>query len=215
MKILALDLSSHAGWALLEGERGAKPRLVEYGNLTSENDAPYPWGTLNCAELIGRDAANLAIEHHPDIIVVEETNLGKQRYSQKMLEFIHCCFLRELREGGRVTYGIQVVYLSSSEWRKVVGLRLSTEQRAGNRKLSRAKSKSRTDDGVLDLKNLNAEKKKLGIRGKVTWKHLAVDRVNADFGLQFQMKDNDIADAILVGCAYFAGARPCDGTGNH
>jgi hypothetical protein len=56
-----------------------------------------------------------------------------------------------------------------------------------------------------------AEKKALGLKGRVTKKHVAVIEANRRFGLDFKQKDNDIAEAILLGVAYLSGAPICDG----
>jgi hypothetical protein len=49
------------------------------------------------------------------------------------------------------------------------------------------------------------------VKGKVTTKHLAVRLVNSVYGLGLKQKDNNDADAICLGLAFFAGAQPCDG----
>ena len=61
-------------------------------------------------------------------------------------------------------------------------------------------------------KKTGVNKKDLGIKGKVTKKHLAVRRANDLFNLTLIQKDNDVADSLLLGTAYFLGAEVCDGT---
>jgi hypothetical protein len=39
-------------------------------------------------------------------------------------------------------------------------------------------------------------------RGKITPKHLAVQKSNELYGLELKLKDDDIADAILLGRAF-------------
>jgi hypothetical protein len=40
-------------------------------------------------------------------------------------------------------------------------------------------------------------------RGKIGKKHLSVRYVNDIFGLDFKIKDNDIADSICLASSYF------------
>lgn len=205
MRILALDLSTHAGYAVIEKGDGA-PELRAHGTVhlgsPVSSFGPYP----DCY----RRATRLQVDkiwetvkglHPVDAVVVEETNLGRDRYVQKLLEFLHLTLLGDLSAG---TVAKQVVYLDSSEWRRNLGLKLSKDQRRQNTRLSRARRAAEEAGAKLD-------KAALGIRGKVTWKHLSVAKANEVFGLQLKMKDNDAADAICVGLAYLGGARPCDG----
>lgn len=222
MRVLSLDISSHAGWALLEGEPGSKPELLKYGLIdlpqSAKSFGPYPWGYVEAAEYIASALYNVTMEHTEiPVIVIEETNLGKQRYSQKLLEWIHLSFLWYMAPYPSVVNNKNdagLVYISSSSWRKTLGVHLSSEQRKMNAKVSKAKQKSKKADGTVDLKKFNAEKKKLGVKGRINWKKLSVDFVNdpeRGFGLNLKAKDNDISDAILLGYAYFMNAPVCDG----
>lgn len=214
MRVLSLDASTHAGWSLLEGEPGDAtspapgpvPKLLGRGLI--ENDqvvqafGPYPRCYVHAATSISNRLFDLVAEHRPDVVVIEETNLGKNRYAQKLLEFIHCALLAQLLVG----FTGQIVYLSSSSWRQALDLRLDSEQKRNNAKIAKARKLAR-ETGVT----LNVAKKQVGVKGKVTKKHLAVNRVNEVYGLGLKVKDNDIADAICLGLAYFVGATPADG----
>jgi hypothetical protein len=208
MKVLAVDASTHSGWALLEGEIGdVKPALVAKGLI--ENDKPvtgfgnfpecYVWASTSMADKL----MALVQELKPDMVVIEEVNLGKSRYAQKLLDGIHYWFLRQLQ----ADYQDKVIYISSSIWRQTLDLRLDSEQRRNNAKLAKAK-KLVKETGI----SIAAAKKKLGIKGKITKKHLAVNRVNEVYELGFKVKHNDTAEAICLGMAYFQHAEPCDGT---
>lgn len=210
MRVLCLDASTHAGWALLEGELGdTKPKLLDHGLI--ENDkpvldfGPYPFCYIRAARSIADRLFTLAGRHAPNVVVIEETNLGKNRYAQKLLEFIHCYLVKYIEDDFRGQ--LEVVYLSSSSWRQALDLRLDSEQRRNNAKLTKAKKLAR-DTGIT----VNAAKKQVGVRGKITKKHLAVNRVNDIYDLKFKVKDNDRADAICLGLAYFVGAERADGT---
>lgn len=204
MKVLALDLSTHAGYAVLEGEVGAKPALGDHGvvhlGAVVHSFGQYPWSYRSAAYQQSLPVIELAGRIRPDVVVIEEVNLGKDRYAQKLLDYIHFCVL-----DGLVAY--KTTYLDAGGaggWRQTLSLTLSKDQRKANAKLSRAKREAAEDGRKLD-------KKALGIRGKVTWKHLAVAYANQHYGLSLKQKDNDVADAICLGTAYFLGATPCNG----
>jgi Holliday junction resolvasome RuvABC endonuclease subunit len=124
-------------------------------------------------------------ETNPDIIVIEETNLGRNRYSQKILEFLHHDILLWLK----CNKNIPVKYVSTSSWRKSLKLFLTKDDKKNNTKVNKANR-----EGL--------SKKELGLSGKITQKHISVRFVNALFKLEFKLKDNDIADAICLGWAY-------------
>jgi Holliday junction resolvasome RuvABC endonuclease subunit len=180
-------------------------KLADFQVVTNEKTAAeygaYPWGMLAAAEDMATKLYELALKYRPDVIVIEETNLGKQRYSQKYLEFMHCCVLQLLRPRGFPVY-----YVSSSAWRKTLAVGLSSVDKLQNQKLSRVKAEAKRK-GIP----LHEAKKKAGIRGKVTKKHVAIRYVNDTFLLDLRAKDDDIADAICIGRAFVHGAPLCDG----
>lgn len=200
MKILALDISSQStGWAHLYGEAGAEsvPALARYGTLHNVGPAKayaqgeYPWSYVAAAQSMALQIRHLLDEELPDVVVIEETNQGKNRYTQKILEFIHLATLEHL--AGLPTRP-RVTYVSTSEWRRVLGLYMSKEDRKKNATLRKGLS-----NGL--------SKKEIGIRGKVTSKHVTLRWVNEVFGLALRPTDNDIADAIAVGAAFCRGAK--------
>ena len=208
MRVLALDISSKTGWALLQNkEDGSPPSLVEFGLLELEKPiaayGKYPFSYLRAAAEEAEMVLAKIRQTRPDVVVVEETNLGKNRYTQKFLEFLHCQVLDGIVS---LLSPPSVYYISSSAWRSTLGLQMSKEDKKNNSKLSKAKRLAASSGKTLD-------KASLGIRGKINKKHLAVRYVNAQFGLKFKMKDNDIADAICLGTAYLSGASICDGEG--
>lgn len=132
MRLLCLDLSTSTGWSLIL--RGA---LLEYGNIRSkaigsEKAPDYPMNFIAPARKIALDVHKLITEKRPEIIVIEETNKGKNRFSQKQLEFIH--------------YAVNIIidshpfkprleYLDTSEWRWLLGITLDKDQRKSNRSI--------------------------------------------------------------------------------
>jgi hypothetical protein len=209
VKILALDLSTHAGYALMEGEPGLRPTLIKHGTIDLGKKptqfGPYPLCFVKAADhIVKRLMEEVVLPSTPDVIVVEETNPGRNRYSQKILEYIHYSFVSWVCESLDLGYHPGVVYLDTGSWRRTLGLKMNPEQKRANAKLSRAKSKAKSDGAQLD-------KKTLGIKGRITLKHLAVNLVNEQYGLSLKLKDNNDADAICLGLAFCGGASPCTG----
>ena len=178
MRILSIDLSLHAGWALLEDDK-----VLDYG--LQEGQSPtklgsYPWSYLKAATSQARALKEIVDLHRPEVVLIEEVNKGRNRHSQKLLDGLHFALLQELE------WRYDVKYVDTSAWRKTLSLKLTKEQRAAN-KLSKAK------------------KKTLGIKGKVTPKHLAIAFCSEYLGKSFKVKDNDICDAIALGIAFVRG----------
>ncbi len=205
MRVLALDLSTHTGFAVFEGEVGKLPTLIESGTIDLGKGVlefgPYP----HCYKMAGEGMATAIETRIPggnyDAVVIEQINSGRDRYVQKLLENIHTAVCSAFRFQS-------VVYLDSdgaNGWRTHLGLKLSKEEKKANAKLSKAKREAEENGTKLD-------KKKLGIAGKKTKKHLALDWVRTHYKPQLKVKDNNESDAICVGAAFFMGATPCDGT---
>jgi hypothetical protein len=199
MKVLALDVSTKSGWAVFEEGKLTRHGLIQNPKTILEY-GPYPWNYLIATETMAQRLLELAWKELPDVIVIEETNKSRQRYSQKALEFIHCGILHRLAKETR----IKVFYINSSEWRKVLGQAMSKEDKKNNRKLN-------TEKGLATITGRKLDKAALGIKGKVTKKHLSVRWVNETFGFDMKVKDNDICDAICLGSAYIKGCKVCDG----
>lgn len=212
MKVLALDMSTSMGVALLERPNpDSEPKIVYYGTRSLPQTVlaygSYPFCYVNAAYGIQAHVIELIELHKPDVVVIEETNLGKNRYSQKMLEFIHCIVVQWLS----TNFSGRTVYISSSIWRQTLGLQMTKDEKKRNSSLSKLKKQSKDQDGKVDLKKFNELKKASGIRGKVTQKHVALRYVDTVYGIKLKTKDNDQADAICLALAFFMGATPCDG----
>jgi hypothetical protein len=209
--ILALDYSTHAGYAFFYQDG----RLAEYGTLYCDiflKDGKYPFNYVDVAErqaelLCQKIYSIKTFDECPKVIVIEETNGSKNRYTQKLLEFLHMALLRRLK-----LITTNVVYVNTVDWRKNLGILLTKEQRDSNKKLSKEKSKFKKRLGRAPTpKELAALKKKLGIKGKFDKKHAAIDYVNKRFGLDIRKKDNDAAEAICIGLAYMNNVSHCNG----
>lgn len=229
MKLLCLDISTKAGWAVLEKSEGSPAALRASGLIEKTKANVLEWGGYpenyrKAARDISDRLLVLVRNHRPDTVVVEETNQGKNRYTQKLLEFIH----KDLGDGwDRGTAGFEVpapchactdqhnriffpriVYISTGTWKHALGLKKPADAKKNDALLKEAKMLA-----AAGMK-LNDAKKKLGIRGKWNKKMLAVNHVNQLFGFSWKLKDNDKAEAICLGLAFFAGAELCDGNPN-
>lgn len=205
MRLLALDLSSSTGFAVFDVEDGKEPVLVHFGNVSNDcaayEYAPHPYGYVKAAQDMADKLLLVYDKYKPDKVAIEEINVARARFSQKFIDYIHFAVLTTLPLEG-IT-----VYIDTSQWRRTMGVQLSKEDKAQNAKLSKAKRDAKNKGQKLD-------KKKLGIAGKITIKHVAVRRVNELYNLNFTVGDNDAADAILEGAAVLKGAKICNGRSN-
>jgi len=213
VRVLSLDLSTSTGWAILDYEKQGldpKPVLVSYGIIKLDKIihgyGDYPWSYIKAARAVADQIVMLVVEKASeklfDLIVIEETNLNtRSRYAQKILEFIHCSVLRALECGPP-----KIVYVSSSEWRHNLGLTLSKADKKNNQQVSKAKAMAKAA-GI----SIYEAKAKVGVKGRVTKKHVAINFVNDFYGLALKTKDDDIADAICLALSAINGANLCNG----
>ena len=179
MRVLGLDLSSKTGFAVLDTDVQSKPSsLLKYGLIVAPPDKEYPieeYRYLDVAIRISIAIGDIITEYKPNLIYIEQSNKGKNRHSQKFIEFIHCEVLTVIQSLGLDT---KITYIDTSFWRTALSQRMTKEQRLHNKAV-----------------------KKGEIRGKITPKHLSVKWVNENYKTEFKLKDNDIADAICVATA--------------
>jgi hypothetical protein len=186
VKILALDLSTSTGWAVIKDDNLGDFGVIEISvpnfnvNGYPEKMPEYPYNILDASNKMAHKVMELWGKYKPDQVVAENTVRGKNRHTQRILEFTHKAVLENFR-----AVGVKVHYLDPSEWRKLLELRMSKEDLKNNRQVSAGKK-----------------------RGRVTKKHLSVRAANAMYGLELKIKDNDIADAICLGRAFFKAKRP-------
>lgn len=214
MQVLSLDISSSTGWASFDTDVG--PSSLRYGCIVlpkrARDYAVHPWGYYDAALQLAKLLLEKVGEtfHNPDeegVLLVEETNGARARFTQKFLEYCHFAFLHaffEKYEGCR----LKVVYINTSEWRKVTSTCLSKEDKNRNARLSRLKRKAREVGQTLSYQ----DKQRIGIAGKTTIKHVAIRRVRELYGIELLAKDDDCADAILLLRAHLDGAQPCTGS---
>lgn len=168
-------------------------KLIRYGKITADEGlyrhALVDYNYFITARNIATKIMTLSSEFKPDRIVIEQTNQGRNRNSQKMLEFIHFAVLAVFYAHG---YDKQIYYVDTSAWRKTLGLKLTKEQRVHNKSNSETKRKAK-------VKGLRHAPKKG--EGKITWKHLSVEWANRTYNLELKLVQNDEADAIAL-CSY-------------
>lgn len=173
--ILGLDCSLKTGYAVMEGHS-----LIDYGLLLAKRnkkqDHPnYPINFIEAADNIATQLDNVLMKFPIKTVIIEETNqMARDRYAQKQLEFIHYAINKLMAQKT-----LERVYLSTSQWKKLLNIKLSKEQREHNKLVKSGKAK-----------------------GKITNKHLTVAAMNEAYGLGLLLKDNDIADAIAIASAY-------------
>lgn len=172
MKTLGLDISSTktgyavmidgvlASHALIEGIKPMRPGL--------EEDFIF----LERADHMAQQIYKVIVSTTPDMIFIEQTNLGNSRTDQKLLEFVHYAVLAKIVQTDRQA---MTRYVSTSTWRSVLQIKLDKDQKLNNSLVKLGKK-----------------------RGKVTPKHLAVLWANKTYGLDLLKKDHDIADAIAL-----------------
>lgn len=221
--VIALDLSTKTGWASFRNGK-----LDKYGtiflNQTVEGFGPYPYNYIEAskkmASMVFDKITELEMEDTNDPItdiIIEETNASKQNYTQKIVEYIHYSVVQMLNDILCLTC-MEIHYIRTGEWRRITGANKTKEEKSLNAKVSREKTKLRKkaiSDGVTaeEIEKMRFLAKIDGkVVGKVTPKHQAIRAVKEIYNLDFQMKENDAVDAILIGTGFLRGAPLCDGT---
>ncbi len=185
---------------------GNTPKILDSGTIVNPTGLKdyglYPWNYLAGTEAMAEKLFELILKEPPQtLIVIEETNMGKNRWSQKCLEFIHCLLLNKIINSCEKR---TVKYINTSDWRKILGIHMTKVDRAKNVKVKRLKR--------IGSAAAKATLKEEGLRGKITKKHLAIRWANEMFGLELRPKDDDIADALALGTSAYMGVSYCDGT---
>ena len=216
MKILSLDPSTSTGWSLFD-----KLTLLGYGTLDkvetkdykqeirSWKDYPdsYPNNLMQTAGEVARMCGGLYDKHSPDLVIIEEINKGRSRISQKLLCFIQMAIIDILQ-----SKGAEIKFLTTDCWRGITNTRSTKEDRNFNAKIARLKKKRKGDlDKQIKAKEITkADAAKINklpakIDGKVVGKRgtkdYALRRVKDIFGLEMKKKENDAAEALLIGVA--------------
>lgn len=190
-KILSLDISTKTGWSIATVVNN-EYKLIEYGLLpkTEKPEKDYPGDYVQWAINTVRPIIAKIEEAKADIVVIEETAKGsKNNFSQKILEFVHYLVAEYVS-----VHGVKTKYLMTGEWREAVEARLSATESKQNKKSKQIKEKT----GTKLAKDENGK-----VLGRITKKHVNVRRANEIFGLNLKLKQNDEADGLLLGFAYY------------
>lgn len=218
MLVLALDLSTKTGFALLKKE-GESCLLLESGSwalgTTIESHGEYPLGFILAAEKVGAMALELVERFKPDVVVIEESNPGRAgRYTQKFIEWMHLSVLARLRANGLD----KVKYVSTSEWRgRTLGLSVASTKKMAKPLLKEYNTLKKQFDAAPkkspERKDLEQKLKTVKndlinrcIWHKVDKKSISVAFVNLTYGKNLAKGQNDEADAICLGTAFIRGA---------
>ncbi len=191
-RILALDISTKTGWSLAEITGDDQRFYLICAGTLAKRDQPhdnYPKNYLDWAIKCASDIEGLIVAHKPDRLIIEETSKGsKNNFSQKILEFIHCFVAMYVAKTK-----IPTTYYRSGEWCKLCNCVMNDEEKRQNASVRKQRKK-----GVKVAKN--TEGKRIGIVGK---KHVNVRRANEIFNKELKLKDEDQADSLLLGYAYY------------
>lgn len=188
---LALDLStSSTGWALFDAITGTP---IAYGALVPPN-LPKKLATLPSAKLgrmvtLAREVGALARLHNPSRIVIEEIAGSKNRLTQKVLDGFHYLVMLELGPWLDSAHFYDVSGVDG--WRTHLKLKLTEADKLNNK----------------SAKKLNPRLPRGQKLPEITPKHLAAREVLRCLGISLDVdgnpSDNDIADALAMGFAYF------------
>jgi len=170
-KLYCIDLSFRTGVAYFEDDE-----LISYGF----HEGIRPKGSQDFKNLIEAIDDLIStilteiLEIQPNEIVIEQTNRGRNRYTQKQLEWMHLTLLRKLYD-----LNFNVYYLDTSEWKSLLGIKIDK-----------------------NIRKFNAKLRKEGGRGKIKAKHVSIHYVNEKYQLDLLTKNDDEAEAILLGLAF-------------
>jgi len=143
VKILALDLSTKTGWALLIDGKLFEAGRINLPDVPEDSRAPYPMHLIERSKRIAQTIAGLINTFQPNTIVIEETNqpgFGRSRDAQKQLEFIHYSVADTLWQMGKLA-----AYVSTSRWQKFAGVKLSADERKSNKSLAEKRDQAKAD----------------------------------------------------------------------
>jgi hypothetical protein len=193
-RILSLDISTKTGWSFLISTHDSLA-LEGFGQIPAikEPEGTYPTNYVDWAYSCYGKIVELIDDLHPDVLVIEETCAGsKSVYSQKILEFIHFLIAKLIKETN-----IKAVYLLTGAWRSEISAKMTKEESKHNKYVKEYKQLHKTKVA----RDINGKR-----IGKLTKKHINIRRANEVFGEFFKTplrkKDEDLADALLLGFCY-------------
>jgi len=208
--ILSLDLSTKTGYAVVEYDSSGVKDIIDKGALEQIPCPPgysYPLNYVMWANICYGYISEILNKYQGRgiYLAIEETAKGaRDNMAQKILEFIHFKVAEYIDPFIDIGSFVKERpfkdhrYFMTEEWRRITGCQQNAEEKRHNAKRSRRKKKQgkslvRDEDGK--------------IMGRVTKKHVNVRRANEVFGLELILKQEDIADALLINYAYYLELR--------
>jgi hypothetical protein len=221
LKILGLDISTRTGWSLFESGRLVDFGLIEKSKPHFTDYGEYPYNFVEIAEDVAEQIFRLVLDKKPDKIVVEEVNKPGRfgsRFSQKILDSIHCLTLLKLK---LLIPNDSIAYINTSDWRKKLNLSvIETKKKAkpflkelaNLKKQYLSADKSDKKDIKLKIDTLKNDLKQRCILHNIDKKSISVAHVNLVYGLNLKKGDNDISDAVCQIEAFLRGVHVISNT---
>ena len=200
--IISLDISTHTGYAVF-----TNGNLIDYGVFTvkiddyvshikSYADIPttFPKNVMSACRSMARYVKSLCKKYADPMVVIEHVNPGRQRISQLTLCWLHYAILNALPK-------YEIRYMLTSDWRKETGCYISKHPDVvkHNKMVSRAKRRAKKTKSGARVAKIDGH-----VVAPINQKKLAVRIVNDIYSKEipgFHIKDDNIADAILIGRA--------------
>ena len=198
-RYISLDISTNTGYAIFHDSN-----LIKYGCFTKKvseykadvktyQDFPnsYPNNFIEVADAITVMCLKLIRLNDIQMVIIEHSEKGKQRLSQRLLEWMHLTLIRELNRNQ-----IPYKYILVNDWRKVVKcyVKYWPDYQVWNKEVRKAKAKA-----IPTKKGRKIAK----IEGKrvshINQKKLSIIIANKEYDLD--LKNDNIADAINIGRA--------------
>lgn len=203
MSVFALDLSTNSGYAIFDDGK-----LFDYGVFSVETedyvadvksfaDLPdsFPNNLMSTARKVSEKVGILYdsyADKRDDIhVIIENVELGRQRISQQLLNYIHYDVIKELAKRD-----VKPRYVLVSDWRKVVKCYVKEwpEYIKYNRKVYSAKRVAKPNKAGARVAKIDGK-----IVSRVDQKKLSVIIANKTHNID--ISNHNIADAINIGYA--------------
>ena len=202
MRYIALDISSNTGYAVFDNDKliayDVFTRKVEgfKADIKAFTDLPdiYPYNFMKASQEVARLCHNAYGKYGCSMAVIEHPELGKQRLSQRLLEWNNLAVCQRFQE-----FGIPFKYLLVADWRKRVQcyLRYWPEHQKWNKEVGKAQKIAKKESEKLGRKVMAKIDGK--VVSKINQKKLSIILANEKYGIT--IKDDNIADAINLGRA--------------
>lgn len=194
MRILAFDLSSHTGWAVMDQDS-----LIKSGNFDvkisdwksdvhrSDQFSPkFPGNFATAVQEIVTKCSALVEEWKPDLVVTEFIEGSSRRFSQMFLDWLHYEFYRELSSKGQ-----PYRYILNSDWRNFCKCWISQhpEHIKFNAKIGRLKRQAKPTKSGAKVAKIDGK-----VVSRIDAKKLSIMIAQDHFGIK--LDSDDEADAI-------------------